>query len=244
MEIPVKNAMICGYDTYHDGARKGESVGAFVASLNQGLTQYFSRVSYHKNRDEMSTNVKHHFRHALDAYLKKNGTLPAKVVMFRDGVGEGMLRHVHEIEVGNMREVLAEMAGTTSTLAVVVVTKKMGVKFFLKDMAARKLDNPQPGTVIDSVVTRPERLEFYLVAQSVRAGTVSPTSFNIICNEVGWQPRHFQMLAYKLCHLYYNWPGTIRVPAPCQYAHKLAFITGTALHREPHEDLSDRLFYL
>ena len=28
-------------------------------------------------------------------------------------------------------------------------------------------------------------------------------------------------LAYKLTHLYFNWPGTVRVPAPCQYAHKL-----------------------
>ena len=23
-------------------------------------------------------------------------------------------------------------------------------------------------------------------------------------------------LAYKLTYMYYNWPGTIRVPAPCQ----------------------------
>jgi len=23
-------------------------------------------------------------------------------------------------------------------------------------------------------------------------------------------------LSYKLTHMYYNWPGTIRVPAPCQ----------------------------
>ena len=23
-------------------------------------------------------------------------------------------------------------------------------------------------------------------------------------------------LAYKMTHMYYNWPGTIRVPAPCQ----------------------------
>ena len=29
--------------------------------------------------------------------------------------------------------------------------------------------------------------------------------------------------SYKLTHMYFNWPGTIRVPAPCQYAHKLAY---------------------
>ncbi len=34
-------------------------------------------------------------------------------------------------------------------------------------------------------------------------------------------PSDVQRLAYKLSHLYFNWPGTVRVPAPCQYAHKL-----------------------
>ena len=43
-------------------------------------------------------------------------------------------------------------------------------------------------------------------------------------------PDHLQKLTYKLCHLYYNWPRTVRVPAPCQYAHKLAFLVGESLH--------------
>jgi hypothetical protein len=35
--------------------------------------------------------------------------------------------------------------------------------------------------------------------------------------------------------MYYNWPGTVRVPAPCQYAHKLAYQvllgwTGISVH--------------
>lgn len=51
-------------------------------------------------------------------------------------------------------------------------------------------------------------------------------------------------LAYKLTHMYYNWPGTIRVPAPCQYAHKLAFLVGQSLHNDPSLKLSDRLFFL
>lgn len=71
-----------------------------------------------------------------------------------------------------------------------------------------------------------------------------------------------QRLTFKLAHLYYkyvvsrskkkkktihffsSWPGTIRVPAVCQYAHKLAFLVGQSLHQDFHPELADRLFYL
>ena len=42
----------------------------------------------------------------------------------------------------------------------------------------------------------------------------------------------------------YFFQGTIRVPAPCQYAHKLAFLVGQSIHKDPAEELSDRLFFL
>ncbi|KAI1230074.1 hypothetical protein IHE44_0010463 [Lamprotornis superbus] len=51
-------------------------------------------------------------------------------------------------------------------------------------------------------------------------------------------------LTFKLCHLYWNWPGTIRVPAPCKYAHKLAFLVGQVLHHEPSAHFSEQLFFL
>jgi len=38
--------------------------------------------------------------------------------------------------------------------------------------------------------------------------------------------------------------GTVRVPAPCQYAHKLAFLVGQALHKAPNTRLEDLLYFL
>jgi aubergine-like protein len=78
----------------------------------------------------------------------------------------------------------------------------------------------------------------------VNQGTVNPTSFNVIHDTSGLQPDHIQQLTYKLCHMYYNWSGTVRVPAPCQYAHKLAFLMGKSLHAAPSPHLCDLLFYL
>ncbi|KAH7979927.1 hypothetical protein HPB49_012045 [Dermacentor silvarum] len=51
-------------------------------------------------------------------------------------------------------------------------------------------------------------------------------------------------LSYKLTHLYFNCPGTIRVPAPCQYAYKLTFLAGQSLHGEHSLHLASTLFYL
>ncbi len=50
------------------------------------------------------------------------------------------------------------------------------------------------------------RYDFFLVSQSVRQGTVTPTHFNVIYDTTGLKPDHIQRLTYKLCHLYYNWP--------------------------------------
>ena len=38
--------------------------------------------------------------------------------------------------------------------------------------------------------------------------------------------------------------GNVRVPAPCQYAHKLVDLVGEHLHQQPAMDLNDKLYYL
>jgi aubergine-like protein len=53
------------------------------------------------------------------------------------------------------------------------------------------------------------RYDFYLVSQSVRQGTVSPTSYNVISDNVGLDADKLQRLTYKLTHLYYNWSVSI-----------------------------------
>lgn len=60
------------------------------------------------------------------------------------------------------------------------------------------------------------RMDFFLVSQFVRQGTVTPTHYVVVHNTLGWNVDKLQKLSYKMTHLYYNWPGTIRSPAPCQ----------------------------
>ncbi|KAH0625196.1 hypothetical protein JD844_033417 [Phrynosoma platyrhinos] len=86
--------------------------------------------------------------------------------------------------------------------------------------------------------------DFFLISQLTRQGSVNPTYYNVVYDDNGLKPDHMQRLTYKMCHLYYNWTGLIRVPAPCQYANKLTFLVGQSIHREPSLELADKLFYL
>jgi aubergine-like protein len=184
---------------------------------------------------------------ALKKYHDVNGELPDPVIVYRDGVGDGQLKQVYDHELPQYKAAFAQIGNSMDKkyepkFGMVIVKKRVSTRLFLNTRG--QYANPPPGTIVDTVVTRPEWLDFFLISQSVRQGTVTPTHYNIINDSTGLKPDHFQRLTYKLCHLYYNWPGTIRVPAPCQYAHKLAFLVGQSIHSEPDEVLADRLYYL
>lgn len=80
----------------------------------------------------------------------------------------------------------------------------------------KQFDNPPPGTVVDHTITRRGLFDFYLVSQKMRHGTATPSHYVVIENEANLPPDTLQQLSYKLTYQYFNWPGSIRVPAPCQ----------------------------
>jgi len=60
------------------------------------------------------------------------------------------------------------------------------------------------------------RDDFFLISQHVRQGTVSPTHYVAVADTSNLKVDHIQQITYRMTHMYYNWPGTVRVPAPCQ----------------------------
>lgn len=46
--------MVIGFDVCHDTRDKRRSFGAMVASLDQGLSRYFSSLNHHSTGDELS----------------------------------------------------------------------------------------------------------------------------------------------------------------------------------------------
>jgi aubergine-like protein len=86
----------------------------------------------------------------------------------------------------------------------------------------------------------------FLVAQHTRQGSAVPIHINVLYDTVGLPAEKLQLVTFKLCHLCYNWPGTVRVPAPVQYAHKYAQLIGDSVHAgvEIDANMKNKLFYL
>ncbi|OWR52118.1 aubergine protein [Danaus plexippus plexippus] len=243
VEIPLPTLMVIGYDVCHDTRSKEKSFGALVATLDRQMTQYYSCVNAHTSGEELSSHIAFNVASAVRKYRERNGFLPGRIFIYRDGVGDGQIAYVKSHEVAEVKAKLAEIyGGGDIKMAFIIVSKRINTRVFVD--CGRSGENPRPGTVVDDVVTLPERYDFYLVSQNVREGTIAPTSYNIIEDTSCLDPDRIQRLTYKLTHMYFNCSTQIRVPSVCQYAHKLAFLAANSLHNAPHHSLADTLYFL
>lgn len=243
IELPLNGLMTIGYDIARATKDKKKAYGALVASMDMKTNAtFYSTVSPCHSADSLSNELTISVLKALKQYQREHEKLPTRILLYRDGVGEGSLNQLiqHEVKelVSKLQNIYKEQTDKPLMFAYIVVSKQINTRLFNRGR------NPPPGTVVDDVITLPERYDFYLVSQSVRQGTVSPTGYNVLYSNIKLTPDQLQLLTYKMTHLYYNWSGTTRVPAVCQYAKKLATLVSQNISEVPSNALEKKLYYL
>mmetsp|Transcript_6061 Transcript_6061/g.775 ORF Transcript_6061/g.775 Transcript_6061/m.775 type:complete len:93 (+) Transcript_6061:2111-2389(+) len=92
-----------------------------------------------------------------------------------------------------------------------------------------------------------------MVAHPVTQGIARPSLYKLVDSykfAEGQEPgqgqwRALMQLTYKLCFMYYNWTGAIKVPAPTMMAHKLAYLVGSSVHtQDMAPSISETMYYL
>uniref|UniRef100_A0A182QHG7 Uncharacterized protein n=1 Tax=Anopheles farauti TaxID=69004 RepID=A0A182QHG7_9DIPT len=245
VNIPLSNTMICGIDTYHEGKDRSNSVSAFVGSLDASFTHWYSRATVQARKEEFLNALCVSLEKTLQAYRRRNCALPQKIIIFRDGVGDSQLLMCEQYEIPQLLAACKLIAPDYEPkITFIVVQKRIITRLFSLNHGGEGHSNAPPGTVLDHTVTRRYLYDYFLVAQTVQMGTVTPTHYIVLRDDSQFAPDILQRLSYKLCFMYYNWPGSIRVPACCMYAHKLAYLIGQSVKRMPAESLNDKLYYL
>ena len=166
---------------------------------------------------------------ALKKFQKMNSRMPERLIIFRDGVGDKQLRAISEQEITQIKSALKEL-GLAEKVGFIYVSvcKRINTRIFASGELEDSYKNPVPGLVVNSAITEkePAYKEFYLVSTSSRQGMTKPTRYTIAYDSLGAPQEYLELLTYKLCHSYFNVAGSISVPAPVQYAHKLAAMVG------------------
>ncbi|XP_063820686.1 piwi-like protein 1 isoform X3 [Pseudophryne corroboree] len=155
LEIPLKEMMIVGIDCYHDTLAGKRSIAGFVASMNQGMTRWFSRCIMQDQKQEIVDGLKVCMQAALNAWYACNKALPSRIMIYRDGVGDGQLKTIVDYEIAQLLSCIKAAGSDYSPkLSFIVVKKRVNTRFFAH--FGGRLQNPPPGTIIDVEVTRPE----------------------------------------------------------------------------------------
>ena len=154
--LPLSGLMTIGFDVSHDGKDRSKSFGAMVASMDLKLCQkYFSVATPHANGEDLSNTLGINIHKALKAYRNTHNTLPTRILFYRGGVGDGQIEYVQQHEVVQVRDKLKQVYAAADLempgLAYVIVNKRLNTRIFHGKI------NPKSGTVVDDVITLPER---------------------------------------------------------------------------------------
>jgi len=103
---------------------------------------------------------------ACEAFKKANGTYPARIIFYRDGVGEGQVQGICLPEIDQIKMALSSLGLAETKLMYINVCKRVNTRIFGGDVGSFK--NPFPGTVIDSTITDRDAYEFFLISTAAK----------------------------------------------------------------------------
>ena len=108
--------MVIGIDVYTDTSEKTKrTVTAFISSMNTnislpeiqattGCTRWFSRCMMESKEQKYSDWLLVMMGDALAKFSEKNGSLPERIFVYRDGVSDSEFPLLKELEVEPMKE--------------------------------------------------------------------------------------------------------------------------------------------
>jgi len=159
----------------------------------------------------------------LRRFFDYNGRPPERILFYRDGVGLSQFAIIQEREISAIRRACRRVGGDTYSpkLVFVVVQKRNHCRIF--SMQGNRVDNAQPGTVVDKEITTAAQFDFYMCSHFGLKGTSRPTHYHVLCDDLALRSDDLQRFTFDLCHLYARCTKIVSSPAPTYYAHLAAY---------------------
>lgn len=218
-------AIIMGADVTHPGSSNFPSIAAVTASYDVNFFKYRFEWRLQPPRKEMIDDLKAITMDHLKFYYRCNRAKPETIVYIRDGVSDGQFIEVLQVELNAIRAACMQLtADYKPAIVFIVVQKRHRTRFFPKDprISEDANMNVPAGTCVDSVITHPSLVDFYLVSHASIKGVARPTKYVKLWDDLNMSEDEVEKLMYYLCHMYTRCNRSVSYPAPTYYAHHAA----------------------
>nr|XP_037289758.1 protein argonaute-2-like [Rhipicephalus microplus] len=213
--------------------------------MDKNAFRYRARVSVQMDqgeavaRKEVVTELQDMVFNHLSFYCEHRRR-PQRIIVYRDGVGEGQFKEVQAKEVDAIKKACKRISPKYDPPVTFIIVQKRHHTRFLPIFDEQPVNvNVPPGTTVENVITHPGHLNFFLCSHQGLIGTSRPAHYHVLCKESAHTLQQLQHLTFDLCHLVARCTRSVSIPSPVYYAHLAAFraknhIQGSGLSREAH----------
>ncbi|KAJ3206445.1 Eukaryotic translation initiation factor 2C [Clydaea vesicula] len=176
-------------------ANNGVSIAALVGSVDSGFAEYRSSVRVQAGRQEIVNDLHDMVIEIFEMFRERSkGVYPQKLIVYRDGVGEGQFSEVIYNELKSLKKAFQTMKIKPPTVTFLSVNKRHHVRFFPA--------NPKDGD--KNGIVHPYEFDFFLNSHPGLQGTSRPTHYHVFTKAVSIVPAVYyaHLLAYRArCHI-------------------------------------------
>ncbi|KAI6174749.1 Piwi domain protein [Aphelenchoides fujianensis] len=219
--------LILGIDVTHPAPGEERigmpSIAAVVGNIDLKAQLFGANVQ--RRCRESVVYVNEAVAERLRAFHDNTGRLPARILVFRDGVSTGQFSEILREEFNGIRSACRLLQPDYQPLITyVVVQKRHHVRFFCCNQGDRcgRAKNIPPGTVVDRSVCSPDAFEFFLCSHFGIQGTSRPSRYTVLWDDSKFTADEIQSISYSLCYTYGRCSRAVSIPTPVYYADLVA----------------------
>ncbi|ODM95231.1 Protein argonaute-2, partial [Orchesella cincta] len=228
--------LFLGADVTHPAPNsKSPSVAAITASYDISGICYSMHIQVQPAAQEHIEKLVEVIKRMICEFRDKTHVLPKRVMMFRDGVSEGQFPQIKDVEYRGIKEACRLVQENYDPkITFLIVKKRHHTRFRPVNQrdAVRPKFNIPPGTVVDTVITHPTEMEFFLNSHVGIQGTSKPTRYHVLHDDSNFTMDELERLTYYLCYTFVRCTHPVSVPCVTYYAHIAAFRARALLEKE------------
>ncbi|KAK5689461.1 hypothetical protein LTR17_026257 [Elasticomyces elasticus] len=248
-----RDTIVLGADVSHASLKMSDcpSVAAVVGNIDADFAQFPGSMRLQPTGKEVIFELKDMVAERVKAYTLHTGTLPKRMIFYRDGVGEDQFdcagtEEIDRVYAGfdqarvDLQHLLGPRTVTGLTLhndkvdlTFIVVGKRHNTRFFPRRHNQTSTSkkgvvngNVLPGLIVDRVITRPQGgntqiFDFFLQSHQAIQGTARSAHYIVLQKSASLDVDKIQQLTFNFCFNFARATKGVSYVGPAYYADRL-----------------------